>query len=63
MNITKIMKLSSEIQNFCDCYNETTILLYAKMDSDGKIDPEDLLDFLLKNPHLMEIAQRIGEIK
>lgn len=61
MKINDIMKLSAEIQNFFDCYNDT-ILLYAKPQSEGRIDPEDLLGFLLANPHLMEIAQRVKDL-
>lgn len=56
------MKLSAEIQNFYDCYNDTTDQLYAKRQSDGKISPEDLLEFLLENPHMMKIAQVIKDL-
>lgn len=63
MKITEIMKISSEIQNFYDCYDDTTDQLWAKRQSDGKISPEDLLEFLLENPHMMEIAQRIKDLK
>ena len=64
MKITEITKLSSEIQNFYDCYEDTTDKLYSKRPSDlGKISPEDLLEFLLENPHMMEIAQRIKDLK
>lgn len=63
MKITEIMKISSEIQNFYDCYEDTTDQLYAKRQSDGKINPEDLLEFLLENSHMMEIAQRIKDLK
>ena len=63
MKITEIMKLSSEIQNFYDCYEDTTNQLYTKRHSGGKINPEDLLEFLLEHPHMMEIAQRIKDLK
>ena len=62
MKITEIMKLSSEIQNFYDCYDDTTNQLHAKRQSDGKINAEDLLDFLLENPHMMIIARRIKDL-
>lgn len=62
MKIVEIMKLSSEIQNFYDCYEDTTKQLYAKRQSNGRIDPEDLLDFLLENPHMMEIAKRVNDL-
>lgn len=63
MKIQDIMKLSAEIQNFYDCYDDTTNQLHSKSQSDGKINPEDLLEFLLENPHMMEIAQRIKDLK
>ena len=64
MKITEIMKLSAEIQNFYDCYEDATNQLYARgFKHDGKINPEDLLEFLLENPHMMEIAQRIKDLK
>ena len=57
------MKISSEIQNFYDCYEDTTEQLYAERQTGGKVNPEDLLEFLLENPHMMEIAQRIKDLK
>ena len=63
MKITEIMKISSEIQNFYDCYEDTTEQLYAERQTGGKVNPEDLLEFLLENPHMMEIAQRIKDLK
>lgn len=65
MKITEIMKLSAEIQNFYDCYDDIADpdQLYARGYSDGKINPEDLLVFLLDNPHMMRIAQRINELR
>lgn len=62
MKIQDIMKLSAEIQNFYDCYNETK-KLYAKVQSDGSVRAEDLLEFLIENPHLAEIALKIKESK
>lgn len=64
MKITEIMKLSAEIQNFYDCYDDIVDpgQLYAWGYSDSKVNPEDLLEFLLENPHMMEIAQRIRDL-
>lgn len=62
MKIAEIMKVSSEIQNFYDCYAET-ISLYAKRQSDGAIQAEDLLEFLIENPRLAEITLRIKDLK
>lgn len=63
MKITEIMKLSAEIQNFYDCYDDTTDKLWAKRQSDGAIQAEDLLEFLLENPHLAQIALKIKDLK
>lgn len=62
MKIQDIMKLSAEIQNFYDCYAEGDSL-YAKRQSDGSIQAEDLLEFLIENSHLAKIALRIKESK
>lgn len=65
MKIQDIMKPSAEIQNFYDCYNDLQMAnkLYSKRQSDGSIRAEDLLEFLIENSHLAEIALKIKESK
>lgn len=67
MKISEIMKMSVEIQNFYDCYNDLQMAnkLYTRrpLASDGVILAEDLLEFLIENPHLAEIALKIKESK
>ena len=57
--IQKIQKLNSEIENFRDCYEG--IELYGEVES--FVSVEKLIEFLIENPHLADIAKNISKIK
>ena len=53
--INKIQMLADEINNFNDCYKDCVI--YATYD--GSVVAEDILAWLIENPHFAEIAAKI----
>ena len=56
--IEKVRKLSSEIENFVDCYKGCE--LWGEIE--GPVSPEKLLEFLIENPHFQEMANKINKL-
>ncbi len=58
-HIQQVQKTSKEIDNFTSCYREC--VLYAAQ-PDGDVKMEQILEWLIKNPHMSEIALKIKKI-
>jgi len=58
--IEKAEKLACEIQNFRDCYVNAGELWGMR---DGPVMMATLLEWLIENPHMSDIAQNINKIK
>ena len=56
--IKKIQKLHSEIQNFKDCYEGNELWGV----SDGPVDAERLLGFLIEHPYFQKIADTVKKL-
>ncbi len=56
----QLSKLSGEIRNFKACYELCDKL---RVNEDGSIGHEDLLIWLMNNPHMAEIANDIKKIR
>ena len=52
-------EIANEINNFRACY--VGIELWGKQDS--YVSPEDLIVFLIENPHFQEIANKINKLR
>lgn len=59
-DIEKTEKLAAEIQNFRDCYSNAGELWGTR---DGPVMMATLLEWLIENPHMNEIAQDINKLK
>lgn len=59
MKLEDIEKVASDIQNFRDCYEG--IELWAGRD--GSITANQLINFMIDNPHMQEIANQISVLK
>ena len=58
MNIEKIQKLNAEIENFKACYDG--IELWGVVE--GPVSAEKLIEFMIENPHMQEIANNIKKL-
>jgi hypothetical protein len=58
IDIKRIQDQSSAIENFKECYRGCT--LYASMD--GDVEYQTLLEWLIDNPHMAEIALKIKKL-
>ena len=56
--IEQVLRLSTEIENFRDCYNGNE--LWGGTDS--FVSPEKLILFLIDHPHLQVIANNINNL-
>jgi len=56
--IIKALKLAAEIENFNDCYKDCNL----SGNCEGVVSPENLLTFLIENPHMQKIADNIEKI-
>lgn len=59
MDIKKIEKLSAEIKNFKDCYKGIEITSDRFTEN---VTAENLIEFLIENPHFQEIADNIRKL-
>ncbi len=57
--IIKIQKLSDALRNFNDCYADC--VLWGSC-PDGDVHREQMLSWLIENPHMGEIAKQINEL-
>lgn len=60
MDIETIEKVAAEIANFNDCYED--IKLHGDRFDNG-ISANKLIEFLIDNPHLQQIADKIAKLK
>ena len=58
MNIEKIQKLNAEIEDFKACYDG--IELWGVVE--GPVSAEKLIEFMIENPHMQEIANNIKKL-
>lgn len=56
--IEEVLKLSSEIDSFKFCYEDSQ--LWGVID--GPVPYEKLLEFLIENPHFQEMANKIEKL-
>ncbi len=59
MKIEDVEKIASDIQNFRDCYEG--IELWGEGDS--FVTANQLINFMIDNPHMQEIANQISVLK
>ena len=57
-NLNKVNELGSQINNFIECYKECE--LWGGVD--GPVSAEKLIDFIIENPHLIDIAKSIEKL-
>ena len=57
--IDLIVKISSEIENFRECYHGNELF----SDRDEPVSVEGLIEFLIEHPYFSEMALKIEDLK
>ncbi len=59
MDIKRIQALNAEIENFRDCYTKD-VELWGGID--GPVRYQQLLEFMMANPHFQQIADSVAKL-